>query len=95
MKEVSECEVGRGGAITCALGSWHVPLGLCLLGWGWGAKGRGRGTRMRACTRPCVRPGRVAGTLRARVTAENKPLYPTATWSGQVGGAGFVGDRSR
>lgn len=50
MKEVSESETGRGGAITYTLGWWHVPLGLVPLARRE-AKGRGRGTRMRARTK--------------------------------------------
>lgn len=55
---------------------------------------------MRACVRACVQEAlcearkSVRRIERAGVTAEKKPLSPTATWSGQ-GGAGFVGDRRR
>ena len=60
------------------------------------AKGRGRGSRMRACVQEalCETRKSVRRIERAGVTAEKKPLSPTATWSGQ-GGAGFVGDRRK
>lgn len=54
----------------------------------------------RACVRACVQEAlcetrkSVRRIERAGVTAEKKPLSPTATWSGQ-GGAGFVGDRRK
>ena len=51
---------------------------------------------MRACVQEalCETRKSVRRIERAGVTAEKKPLSPTATWSGQ-GGAGFVGDRRR